>query len=176
MSVASGSKVKLLKSRKISTRRQWRYKLLQILEQSCCDNGGASCWDKREQTCSQQCCYNVLKKTCYKLMSPTTCQQLVPTTLIRLVVNKLGTSCSNNLLQVCKPTSCNKLDVNKLVQHDKSTSLLQACWQLATSLLSQQLVNEMWDFYVCTTAFASSCCWLLHISYSSTCWKWCSSM
>ena len=90
------------------------------------------------------------KKTCYKLMSPTTCQQLVPTTLIRLVVNKLDTSCSNNLLQVCKPTSCNKLDVNKLAQHDKSTSLLQAGWQLATSLWSQQLVNKMWDFYVCT--------------------------
>jgi hypothetical protein len=41
------------------------------------------------------------------------------------LINKFGTSCSNNLLQVRKPTSCNKFDDNKLATLDKVTSLLQ---------------------------------------------------
>ena len=36
-----------------------------------------------------------------------------------------------------------------LLQLDKSTSLLQLVNKLVTSLLSRQLVNKLWDFYVC---------------------------
>ena len=93
----------------------------------------------------------MLKQTCYNLMLPTTCQQAVSTGLLQLVVDKLGTSCSNKLLQVCKATSCNKLvatcEIDKLVtsllQLVKLTSLLQVVKKLATSLLIQQLVNKL---------------------------------
>lgn len=42
--------------------------------------------------------------------------------MIWLEVNKLGTSCSNNLLQVYKPPSCNNLLTTSLLQVDKITS------------------------------------------------------
>ena len=85
----------------------------------------------------------LLKQTCYNLVLPTTCQQAVSTGLLQLVVNKLGTSCSNKLLQVCNATSCNKLVTTSLLQLVKLTSLLQVVNKLATSLLIQQLVNKL---------------------------------
>jgi hypothetical protein len=66
-----------------------------------------------------------------------------------------------SLLQVV-PTTCYKsanqqlvpsLLTTSLLQLDKITSLLQLVNKLATSLFSQQLVNKLWDFYLCTLKF-----------------------
>ena len=43
----------------------------------------------------------------------------------------------------------NKLWVTNLIQLDKITALLQLVDKLVTSLLRTQLVDKIWDFYVC---------------------------
>ena len=65
-------------------------------------------------------------------------------------LNSLVTSCSNNLLRGCNRQLVNKLWVTKLVQLVKITTLRQLVDKLVTSLLRAQLVDKMWDFYVCT--------------------------
>ena len=84
----------------------------------------------------------------------TNCQQVVPTTLLQFVVPKLVTSCSNNLLQVCKSTTCQQVVDNNLRQVIGLTSLKQPVQQVATSLLSQQLVDKLCVFaYVSNSYF-----------------------
>lgn len=63
----------------------------------------------------------LLKRTCYKLLTPNTCcQQFVQVNLIALVItNLVQVAQTTHSLPVCKLTSCNNLDVNKVVQHDK---------------------------------------------------------
>ena len=108
--------------------------------------------------CCQTCCEFVnpgMLQTCWN--------DLVTTWQAHQIVNKLCQQAWNGLLhQACSElvvTACYKsasqqvvtsLMMTSLLQVDKRTTSLQLVDKLATSLFSQQLVNKMWDFYVCT--------------------------
>ena len=89
-----------------------------------------------------------LQQTCNNAV-PTTCQQdvfplLVPslfTSCYKVVeLNRLVTSCSNNLLSSCNSTICQQVVSNNL---NKITALLQLVDKLATSLLRTHLVDKL---------------------------------
>ena len=63
-------------------------------------------------------------------------------------LNSRVTSCFNNLPSSCKSTTCQQVVSNKLGT-TWITALLQLVDKLVTSLLRAQLVDKMWDFYVC---------------------------
>jgi hypothetical protein len=82
------------------------------------------------------------------------CQQdvfalLVPsmlTTCYKVVeLNRLVTSCSNNLLSSCNPTTCQQVASDNLVATWWNNSIVTTCWQACyTSMWWTHLVDKLW--------------------------------
>ena len=108
------------------------------------------------QICQLRHATSLFQQTCYNLTTISTCHQLVPTSLIWLVVNKLGKSCFNNLLQFCIPTTCQQ-DVNnnnllQVVDHTTSQQVVSTTLQQVVLIkLVTTFSNSLLQFCKSTT-------------------------
>ncbi len=131
------------------------------------NNGVTTCsqtWYRLVFTASLQACWNglVTDLSDTTLLQPCS-DRLVTTWWPQQLVNKLfqqawykllSTSCYNVVPTTCYKSASQQvvtsLMTTSLLQVVEITSLLQLVDKLATSLFRQQLVDKMWDFYVCS--------------------------